>query len=130
MSQADIDTLMRLKGVRKVDFRKGRKLGPNDRLIAWKKPAQRPKGCTQEEFEALPASMTLRHVGLTASASGHRTQTITLVITLLDAVAYPLQQLGELYLQRWSVEPQFREIKINLGRTCCAARHPSWLKRK
>jgi hypothetical protein len=95
-------------------------------LTAWKKPAQRPKGCTQEEFEALPASMTLRHVGLTASASGHRTQTIT----LLDAVAYPLQQLGELYLQRWSVEPQFREIKINLGRTCCAARHPSWLKRK
>ena len=66
MSQADIDTLMRLNGVRKVDFRKGRKLGPNDRLTAWKKPAQRPKGCTQEEFDALPASMTLRHVGLTA----------------------------------------------------------------
>ena len=115
ISQASIDALMRLNGVRKVDFRKGKKLGSNDRLIVWEKPTQRPKGCTQEEFDALPATMILRHVRLTTSARGHRTQTITLVTTLLDSVAYPLQQLAELYLQRWNVELHFRNIKITLG---------------
>ena len=121
---------MRLNGVRKVDFRKGKKLGPNDRLIAWKKPAKRPKGCTQEEFDALPASVTLRHVRLTVSARRHRTQTITLVTTLLDPVAYPLQQLGELYLQRWSVELHFREIKITLGMDVLRCKTPAMVEKE
>lgn len=130
MSQAGIDALMRLNGVRKVDFRKGKKLGPNDRLITWKKPAQRPKGCTQEEFDALPATMILRHVRLTASARGHRTQTITLVTTLIDPVTYPLQQLGELYLQRWSVELHFREIKITLGMDVLRCQTPAMVEKE
>ncbi len=115
MSQSGIDALMRLNGVRKVDFRKGIKLGPGDRLLTWRKPAQRPKGCTPEEYDALPATMILRHLKLTVSARGHRTQTIVLVTTLLDPVAYPAKDLGGLYFQRWSVELHFREIKITLG---------------
>ena len=115
LSSAGVDALMRLNGVRKVDFRKGTKLGPGDRLLTWKKPAQRPKSCTQEDYDALPATLTLRHVKLVVSARGHRTQTIVLVTTLLDPVAYPLAALGELYFQRWTVELHFREIKITLG---------------
>jgi hypothetical protein len=130
MSKSGIDALMRLNGIRKVDFRKGVKLGPNDRLLTWKKPAQRPKGCTQEEFDALPVSMTLRHVRLIVSARGHRTQTITLVTTLLDPAAYPLQQLGELYLQRWSVELHFREIKITLGMDVLRCQTPAMVEKE
>lgn len=121
---------MRLNGVRKVDFRKGKKLGTNDRLIAWKKPAQRPKGCTQEQFDALLATMIRRHLRLTASACGQRSQTITLVTTLLDPVAYPLQQLGELYLQRWSVELHFREIKITLGMDVLRCQTPAMVEKE
>ena len=98
MSQVGVDALMRLNGVRRVDFRKSKKLGLNDRLLTWKKPVKHPKGCTQQEFVALPTTMILRHVRLTASARGHRTQTVTLATTLLDPVVYPLQPLGELYL--------------------------------
>jgi hypothetical protein len=132
MSQAGADALVRLNGIRKVDFRKGVKLGPNDRLIAWKKPARRPKGCThtQEQYGALPASMTLRHVRLTVSARGHRTQTVTLVTTLLVTAAYPLQQLGELYLQRWSVELHFREIKITLGMDVLRCQTPAMVEKE
>ncbi len=130
MSQSGIDALMRLNGIRKVDFRKGVKLGPNDRLLTWKKPAQRPKGCTQEEYDVLPASMTLRHVRLSVSARGHRTQTITLVTTLLDPIAYPLEQLGELYFQRWSVELHFREIKITLGMDVLRCQTPEMVEKE
>ncbi len=107
---------MRLNGVRKVDFQKGITPGHDDWLISWKKPAQRPKGCTQEENDALPATMTLRHVKLTVSARGHRTQRIVLVTTRLDPVAYPAHQLGELYFQRWSVEPPAMKLS---GNTTC-----------
>ena len=115
LSSAGVDALMRLNGTRKVDFRKGTRLGPGDRLLTWKKPAIPPKSCTREEYDALPATMTLRHVKLVVSARGYRTQTIVLVTTLLDPVAYPVEALGELYFQRWSVELHFREIKITLG---------------
>ena len=74
--------------------------------------------------------MILRHVRLTASARGHRTQTITLVTTLLDPVAYPLQQLGELYLQRWSVELHFREIKITLGMDVLRCQTPGMVEKE
>jgi hypothetical protein len=130
MSAAGVDALMRLNGVRKVDFRKGVKLGPNDRLITWKKPAQRPKSCTQEDFDALPASMILRHVKLVVSARGHRSQTIMLVTTLLDPIAYPIEALGELYFQRWSVELHFREIKITLGMDVLRCQSPDMVDKE
>jgi len=130
LSQSGIDALMRLSGARKVDFRKGVKLGPNDRLITWKKPAQCPKGCTREEYDALPATMTLRHLKLTVSARGHRTQTIVLVTTLLDPVAYPAHELGGLYFQRWSVELHFREIKITLGMDVLRCQTPGMVEKE
>lgn len=130
MSAAGVDALMRLNGVRKVDFRTGVKLGANDRLITWKKPAQRPKSCTQEDYNALPATMTLRHVKIVASARGHRTQTVVLVTTLLDPVAYPIKALGELYFQRWSVELHFREIKITLGMDVLRCQSPDMVEKE
>jgi len=130
LAHAGVDALLRLNGARKVDFRKGKKLGPNDRLIAWKKPVLRPKECTQEEFDALPDTMTLRHVRLIVSARGMRTQTITLVTTLLDPVAYPLEQLGELYCQRWGVELRFREIKIILGMDILRCQTPAMVDKE
>ena len=74
--------------------------------------------------------MTLRHVRITASARGHRTQTITLVTTLLDPVAYSLQQLGELYPQRWSVELHFRGIKITLGMDALRCQTPGMVEKE
>lgn len=130
MSLAGVDALMRLNGVRKVDFRKGAKLGLNDRLLTWNKPAQRPKNCSQEDFDALPKTLTLRHVKLVVAARGHRTQTIVLVTTLLDPVAYPIAALGELYFQRWSVELHFREIKITLGMDVLRCQSPDMVEKE
>ena len=130
MSRAGVDALMRLSAVRKVDFRKGTKLGKGDRLITWTKPAQRPKGCSQEDFDSLPKTMTLRHVKLVVAARGHRTQVICLVTTLLDPLAYPIKSLGELYFQRWSVELHFKEIKITLGMDVLSCQTPDMVEKE
>jgi hypothetical protein len=110
-----VDCLMRLHQARKLDWRRGQRLGPNDRLILWHRPLQCPPGISPAQFATLPATLTLRVLRLEVSAKGFRTRSITLVTTLLDPQAYPLQALGELYLQRWGVELHFREIKITLG---------------
>jgi len=35
---------------RRVDFRRGKRLGPEDILLHWTKPAQRPETLSAQEF--------------------------------------------------------------------------------
>jgi IS4 transposase len=99
---------------RRIDFRRGKRLGKDDILLDWTKPAQRPETLSAEEFRALPKTLTVRQIRLTPKIKGFRVRTIILVTTLLDPIAFPAQALGELYFQRWSVELHFREIKTLL----------------
>lgn len=110
-----VHCLMRLHQARKNNFKKGKHGESNDHVVTWHKPVKRSPALTPEEFATLPETLTVRIVQLDVSAKGFRTQHIVLVTTLLDAAAYPLEALGELYFQRWSVELHFREIKITLG---------------
>ena len=130
LSCRGVDGLMRLHAARKIDFRKGKRLGPHDRLITWSKPALCPKGCSEEDFAAMPKTLVLRHVCLQARARGHRTQLLWLVTTLLDPLAYPQEALGELYFQRWSVELHFREIKITLGMDVLRCQSPDMVEKE
>jgi hypothetical protein len=109
-----VDSVMRLHQRRRVDFRRGKRLGKEDILLDWTKPAQRPETLSAEEFKALPTTLTVRLIRLTPQIKGFRVRTIILVTTLLDPIAFPAQALGELYFQRWSVELHFREIKTLL----------------
>jgi hypothetical protein len=106
---------MRLHQARGADFRQGKYLGKDDRLIAWAKPKQRPAAWSKEDFAALPATLPLRLIRLRVEACGFRTKTIIVVTTLLDAELYPADAIRALYLDRWTVELHFREIKTILG---------------
>jgi hypothetical protein len=114
LQERGVDCLMRLHQRRRVDFRRGKRLGPEDIVLHWTKPAQRPETLSPQEFNALPDSLTVRQIRLHPKIKGFRVRTIVLVTTLLDPIAFPAQALGELYFQRWSVELHFREIKTLL----------------
>jgi hypothetical protein len=109
------DAVMRLHQMRKVDFRKGKRLGPNDQIVVWTKPLQRSASCTPEAFAALPATLTLRMLRYHVKSPGSRTKEVVLITTLLDPIAYPASDLAFLYFKRWTVELHFREIKVLLG---------------
>jgi Transposase DDE domain len=109
------DAVLRLHQARRADFRQGRRLGPDERLLIWHKPARRPPGCTEEAFAALPTTLTLRMVRYHIETPGFRTKEVLLITTLLDPATDPLQALAELYFQRWQIELHFREIKTLLG---------------
>ena len=93
--QRGVDSVMRLHQMRPADFRTGRRLGPDDRLVVWKRPAQRTETWSAEEFAALPETLTLRMIRLQVAAQGFRTKSVVLVTTLLDVETYPSELLRE-----------------------------------
>ena len=88
-----------------------RQLGVTDQLVEWFKPRQKPRWMTQEKFAALPESLILREIRYRVGRPGFRTDTITLVTTLLDAELYTVEALAELYGVRWRVEQNLRHLK-------------------
>ena len=110
-----VDSVLRLHQSRQADFRRGQRLGKDDQLIVWHKPFRRPTEQHPELMAALPKKLTVRQIRLRVQIKGFRSQTIVLVTTLLDPVAYPADEIRQLYLQRWSVELHFREIKTLLA---------------
>lgn len=124
------DAVLRLHQARPADFRRGRRLGRDERLVTWVKPLQCPKHGDRQEFAALPATLTLRLLRYRIAVPGFRSQEVVLVTTLLDRELYPLQDLAELYFQRWSVELHFREIKTLLGMDVLRCLSPQMIQKE
>jgi hypothetical protein len=49
------------------------------------------------------------------TAPGFRTQEITLVTTLVDPISFPQESLSDIYLIRWRIEVNFRDLKTTMG---------------
>lgn len=128
--RSGIDTVMRLHQARPSDLRKGKRLGPNDRLVTWQKPLQRPRGCTATDWRRVPDSLTLRLVYVSVIVPGFRTQSLVVVTTLTDPIRYPAADLAKLYLRRWAVELFFRDIKITLGMDVLRCLTPAMVRKE
>jgi hypothetical protein len=111
-----IDCLFGKKQSRKCDFRKGRRLGKNDHIVVWTKPryvASRFE--SREEWESLPQEIEMRETRVFVRRKGHKTRTIVIVTTLVDAEQYPAEELTALFAARWNCELDLRSIKRVLG---------------
>jgi hypothetical protein len=91
-----------------------RALGALDQVVEWFKPRDRPAWMTAEQFAGLPETITVRELRYRVSQRGFRTRSVTLVTTLLDAEAYPLEELAGLYGTRWRVEQYLRDLKQSM----------------
>lgn len=113
--QLGMDAIARLDGPRHVTFSHGRKIGPNERLINWRKPLYKPHYISQSQWDAIPQTLSLRLIRTTIARPGWRPFSFLVVTTLLDSCAYPAAWIAELYLRRWRLEICFRNLKTSLG---------------
>lgn len=113
VKQRDAFVVVRKHQLRKTDFRTGQRLGPDDHLVCWSKPA-RPKWMSKEQYDTLPVSMTVREVRVRVEQKGFRTQELIVVTTLLDAEKYPATEIAKLYRRRWQAELNLRSLKAVL----------------
>jgi Transposase DDE domain len=112
-----VHSLFRLHHARPKDFRKGKRLGKNDRLLLWRKPDdwQKPRYMAKVLWQLLPKELSVRMVRFTLEIPGYRTKSVTLITTLLDPQLYPAAELAQLYARRWRIELWFRDIKTSMG---------------
>jgi hypothetical protein len=68
---------------RRVDFRRGQRLGPDDHVVQWRKPTS-IRSLDREAYHALPESITVRETRIWVRQPGFRTREIVVVTTLLD----------------------------------------------
>lgn len=69
---------------------------------------------TDEEYASLPEEMLVRELRYKVATPGFRVREVTLATTLLDAAAYPVEALADLYYKRWRVEKNFKHMKITM----------------
>jgi Transposase DDE domain len=128
--QRNLHAVFRVKGVRRRDFRQGKRISRNERLVHWPKPAQRARTVEAKEWALLPDVLTLRLVRCSLAIPGFRTQQIILVTTLLDSAKYQPEALGQLYFRRWAMELTLRNIKITLQMDQLSCKTPQNLERE
>jgi hypothetical protein len=113
LQQRGVDSVVRKHQLRATDFRTGQRLGPNDHLVCWGKPA-RPVWMSKEPYASLPDALTMREVRVIVRQKGFRTKELVVVTTLLDPAEYPAAEIAVLYRRRWQAELNLRSLKIVL----------------
>jgi hypothetical protein len=108
-----VDVVVRKHQGRPTDFRTGVRLGHDDHLVFWSKPA-RPTWMTREDYAALPEVLMLRELRVRVRQRGFRTKTLLVITTLLSPWGYAAEEIAELYRRRWQAELHLWSIKIAL----------------
>jgi hypothetical protein len=124
-----VDTVARMHSKRRVDFRRGRKLGLSDHIVFWNKPLC-PDWMSPEEYALLPDTMPIRELRYQIAEPGFRVTEIVLATTLLDAEAYPSDELAELYALRWDAEINLRSLKDLMQMDVLRGHSPEMVKKE
>lgn len=119
----EVDAVFEQYGARQrtVDFGKGEQLGKNDHLICYEKPRIKPSWMSQEQYDAVAPTITVREL-----KTGHK----ILVTTLLSAKTAPKYELKALYQKRWHVELDLRNIKTTLGMEVLSCKTPDMIEKE
>ncbi|MGB6043823.1 MAG: IS4 family transposase [Pirellulales bacterium] len=127
--ERDIDFVARLHHARKEDAYRTKRLGKKDYLIVWQRPL-RPTWMTQETYDRIPKSLTLRQVEVNVTEPGFRVESLVIVTTLTDVEQYSRDDIAELYHRRWLAELDIRAIKCNLGMDVLRCKSPEMVRKE
>ncbi|QDU40507.1 Transposase DDE domain protein [Maioricimonas rarisocia] len=129
LQQHGVDFVVRVHQSRKVDFRRGKRLGKQDHVVVWKKPRRR-KGMDPAEYAALPDELFVREVRLVVSESGFRTRRLNVATSLQDPQAFSRLDLTDLYRQRWNAELDLRSLKQTMQMDMLRCKTPEMVRKE
>jgi hypothetical protein len=127
---AKVDAVLRVKGNVRRDFRRGKRVSQNERLVKWRKPSKPAQTISPRLWSELPEVLELRLVRCRMAIAGFRTRQVILVTTLLDSAQYPVEALSQLYYRRWAMELTLRNIKTTLQMDRLSCMNPQNLERE
>lgn len=127
LAAGGVDVCARMHQCRHVDFRRGKRLGHNDHLIAWTK-SQRPDWMDEATYNATAEQFVLRELRYEVHRPGFRVSRITIATTLTDANLYTAEDIAELYCKRWNVELDIRALKQTLNAEHLRCKSPEMVR--
>jgi len=114
VQERGLDFVGRLnKANRKADFRRGKRLGPQDHIVRWFKPTS-IRSLDRRTYQTLPEFITIREARIRVTQPGFRTRAIVVVTTLLDPQQTSKADLAALYRARWNNELDLRSLKCTM----------------
>jgi hypothetical protein len=129
LKQKSVDSVFRLHQRRPCDFRRGRRLGKEDQIVSWDRPA-RPDWMDVATYEQIPETMEVRILRIHVAQRGFRTRVLEVVTTLLDAEIYTKKDIAILYRKRWHVELDLRSLKVVLGMDMLLSKTPEMVRKE
>jgi hypothetical protein len=116
------------KAHRRADFRRGRRLGPDDHVVSWPKPTS-IRSVDRAAYRALPDAVTVREARVRVARPGFRTKSVV-VTTLLDPEQATREELAELYRARWHAELDLRSLKSAMRRAELRGKTPEMVRKE
>jgi hypothetical protein len=127
--QRGADLVTRLHQRRRADFRTGRRLGREDHVVTWAKPA-RPQWLDEASYASLPLTLEVREVRVRVGQRGFRTRVFVAVTTLVEGAVFPRSDLAVLYRMRWLAELDLRALKQTLQMDVLRCQSPALVRKE
>jgi len=129
LRERGVDLLGRWAGRRRVDFRQGQRLGRDDHVVTWHKPA-RPSWMSPKLYRSLPETLSVRETRVEVSQKGFRCRSLLLVTTLRDPQVYPREELATAFRCRWHAELDLRSIKHVMQMDVLRCKSPAMVRKE
>lgn len=129
LKQQGVDFVGRMHSQRKVDFRRGQRLGRFDHVVQWSKPA-RPEWMSREQYATIPATLSIREFRYRIVRPGYRPRTIVVATTLLDDEQYSVADISKLYRLRWDAEINLRSLKTIMNMDVLRCQTPEMVRKE
>jgi hypothetical protein len=129
LRQRGVDLVSRHDGKRKMDFRRGRRLGPHDHVVTWHKP-KRPSWMSPQLYGSLPETLSIRELKVEVRQKGFRCRRLYLVTTLLDTQCYSATDLARAFRARWHAELDLRSIKHVMQMDVLRCKSPAMVRKE
>jgi hypothetical protein len=126
----EVDVIARLHGARKVDFRKGKRLGKRDGIFTWQRGYCQSSIFSPVEWALFPEQLEVRIIRFSAVIRGFRGRKVTLVTTLLDPKLYPVAEIIAAYKWRWRIELCLRDLKTTMGMEFLRCKTPDMVEKE
>ena len=131
LKRRGVDSVCRLHQARISDYRAGRRLGKEDHIVRWAKPA-RPDWMDEATYRvSCPGDYgSADRADSRVEIAGFRTRVLDVVTTLIHADLYRKKDLADLYRRRWEAELHLRSIKAVLGLDVLRCKTPAMVRKE
>jgi hypothetical protein len=124
-----VDFVGRHDNKRKIDFRKGQRLGCYDHIVQWHRP-QKPVWMNRRLYGSLPETLTIREMKVEVRQKGFRCHHLRVTTTLLDDALYRKEDIAIAFRARWHAELDLRSIKQVMQMDVLRCKSPSMVRKE